>query len=180
MASNASPSHEEDVYVPEIDLEDFEGYTVGGYHPIKIGDTFHHSRHEVVHKLGFGGYSTIWLTRDKHLQRYVSLKILVAGESSKSTEGTILRMLDSGGDPAHPGRRFIPRLLDEFSFDGPNGHHTCLVQEPAGCNISASKEDSADFMFPVESVRSIAAQLVMGVSYLHSRGVCHGGMLKPP
>ncbi len=71
-------------------------------------------------------------------------------------------------------------LLDDFSFDGHNGHHTCLVQEPAGCNISASKEDSVDFMFPAETARSIATQLIMGISYLHSRGVCHGGMFKPP
>ncbi|KAI1122750.1 kinase domain-containing protein [Nemania abortiva] len=166
----------ENVYFPEIDLEDFEEYTIGGYHPTRIGDTFHHGRYEVVHKLGWGGYSTIWLARDKHLQRYVSLKILVAGESSKSTEGVILRMLASGGDPTHPGRRFIPLLLDEFSFDGPNGHHTCLVQEPAGCNISKSKEDAPGFMFLVETARSIAAQLILGVSYLHSRGLCHGDL----
>lgn len=180
IANDAFLSYDEDVYVSEIDLEDFEDYTTGGYHPTRIGDTFHYDRYEVVHKLGFGGYSTIWLARDKHLQRYVSLKILVAEESSKSTEGTILRMLCSSSSLVHTGRRFIPYLLDDFSFDGPNGHHICLVQEPAGCNISTSKEDSVDFMFPVETARSIAAQLIMGVSYLHSRGVCHGGMSKPP
>ena len=81
VASNASPSREEDVYVFEIDLEDFEHYTIGGYHPTKIEDTFHRDRYQVVHKLGFGGYSTIWLARVKHLQRYVSLKILVAGDN---------------------------------------------------------------------------------------------------
>ncbi|KAI1195787.1 kinase domain-containing protein [Nemania serpens] len=176
IANDAFLSYDEDVYVSEIDLEDFEDYTTGGYHPTRIGDTFHYDRYEVVHKLGFGGYSTIWLARDKHLQRYVSLKILVAEESSKSTEGTILRMLCSSSSLVHTGRRFIPYLLDDFSFDGPNGHHICLVQEPAGCNISTSKEDSVDFMFPVETARSIAAQLIMGVSYLHSRGVCHGDL----
>ena len=79
------------------------------------------------------------------------------------------------GDSTHPGQRFIPHLLDCFSFDGPNGHHTCLVQEPAGSSIAISKEDSVNFMFPTETARSIAAQLIMGVSYLHSRAVCHGG-----
>ncbi|KAI0096291.1 kinase domain-containing protein [Nemania sp. FL0031] len=170
------PFGEGDVYYREDDLEEFEAYTIDGFHPTKIGDTFDHDRYEVVHKLGFGGYSTIWLARDKHLQRYVSLKIVVAGESSKSTEGSILRMLHSGSDLAHPGRRFIPRLLDDFSFNGPNGHHICLVQEPAGRSIQASKDDSVNFMFPVETARSIAAQLIMGVSYLHSRGVCHGDL----
>lgn len=173
IASNASPRYE-DVYIPEVDLEDFEDYIIGGYHPTVIGDHFHDGRYEVVHKLGFGGYSTIWLARDKHLERYVSLKILVASESSKSTEGSILRMLYSGNS-THPGQQFIPRLLDEFSFDGPNGHHVCLVQEPAGCSIAGSKETSVNFMFPTETARSIAAQLILGVSYLHSRALCHGG-----
>ncbi|KPM39875.1 hypothetical protein AK830_g6695 [Neonectria ditissima] len=174
VANNAFPSHDE-VYLPGIDLENLENYTPGGYHPTLLGDAFHNGRYEVVHKLGYGSWSSVWLARDRHLQRYVSLKILVANASSKSTEGTILQMLCSG-DLAHPGRRFIPRLLDRFSFDGPNGRHLCLVQEPASCDIAASKEDSINFMFPVEAARSIAAQLIMGVSYLHSRGVCHGDL----
>jgi serine/threonine protein kinase len=177
MASNASLPHE-DIYVPETDQEDYENYTTGGYHPTRIGDTFHNGRYEVVHKLEFGSYSTIWLAYDKRLKRHVSPKILLASESSKCTEATILQVLCSG-DSTHPGRRFIPQLLDQFSFEGPNGHHLCLVQEPAGYDVTASKEDAVNFMFPVETARSIAAQLVMGVSYLHSRGVCHGGRFQP-
>ena len=180
MSDNAFSPSREQIYVPEIDLEDFEDYTSGGYHPTIIGETFHNGRYEVVHKLGFGGYSTVWLARDKDLQRYVSLKILVAYESPKSNEASILRLLSSRGDSIHQGQQFIPLLLDQFSFDGPNGHHTCLVQKPAGCSIAASKEDSTNFLFPFETARSIAAQLIMGVAYLHSRGVCHGGMSTQP
>ncbi|KAI1109260.1 kinase domain-containing protein [Nemania sp. NC0429] len=172
----ARPALQEKVYISEVDLEDFEDYRIGGFHPTKIGDTFHHDRYEIVHKLGFGGYSTIWLATDKCLKRYVSLKFLVAGESAKSPESAVIRMLSGGDDAAHPGRQFIAQLLDEFSFDGPNGRHTCLVQEPAGCTIASSKENSSNFMFPAETARSIAAQLIMGVSYVHSRGVCHGDL----
>lgn len=179
MANVNQPPYEE-VYIPEDDLEDFEEYSVGGYHPTVIGDTFCGGRYEVVHKLGFGGYSTIWLAKDKQLQRYVSLKILIAHEFSKSTEAEILRRVYRD-EPSHTGRRmrFIPRLLDEFSINSPNGHHICLVQEPAVCSIAASKEACADFMFPVETARSIAAQLIMGLSDLHSQGVCHGGRSNP-
>ena len=178
MSSHASPPLRDHVYIPEADLEDFEDYAVDGYHPTLIGDTFHDGRYEVVHKLGFGGYSTVWLARDKHLQRYVSLKILAAEQSPKSTEASILQLLSRRHGSAHQGQQFIPLLLDQFSLHGPNGRHTCLVQEPAGCSIAASKEDSINFLFPVETARSIAAQLIMGVAYLHSRGVCHGGMFK--
>ena len=56
------------VYIPETDVEDFEDYTIGGFHPILIGDTFQDGRCEVIHKLGYGGYSTIWLARDNKSQ----------------------------------------------------------------------------------------------------------------
>ncbi|KAK2591041.1 hypothetical protein QQS21_011273 [Conoideocrella luteorostrata] len=169
LASNLSERYET-VYVPEVDLEDFEKYTIGGYHPIVIGDSFQNGRYKIVHKLGFGGYSTIWLTRDHKLNRCVALKALVASESSTSTEADILGKLQSV-DTLHPGQRFIPRLLDTFSIDGPNGRHICLAQELAGCSIAASKEESINFMFPTDTARSIAAQLIMGVSYLHSQGI---------
>ncbi|KAL4780356.1 hypothetical protein BJX76DRAFT_338121 [Aspergillus varians] len=34
------------------------------YHPTLIGDNFCSGRYAIVHKLGFGGYSTSWLARD--------------------------------------------------------------------------------------------------------------------
>lgn len=71
----------EDIYHPEVDVEYLEDYVPGGYHPTLIGDTFCSARYTVVHKLGFGGYSTIWLAWDQHHRRYVSLKILTARTS---------------------------------------------------------------------------------------------------
>lgn len=175
MAANTD-SRPGKVYVPNIDVENLEEYRSGGYHPTVIGDTFYEGRYKVVHKLGFGGYSTIWLARDQHLQRYVSLKILVACQSSESNEAKIHRLLSSSSPESnHPGQRFVPRLLDDFTLNGPNGRHLCLVQEVAACSIRVAKEWSSNNMFPVEAARSIAAQLILGVSYSHSRGVCHGG-----
>ncbi|OJD26223.1 hypothetical protein ACJ73_02393 [Blastomyces percursus] len=45
-------------------------YKPGGYHPVTIGDMLH-ERYRVVDKLGFGGYSTVWL-------RYVAVKVGIA------------------------------------------------------------------------------------------------------
>lgn len=164
----------EDLYYPEADVEDLEQYRTCGYHPTLIGDSFQSGRYTVVHKLGYGGYSTIWLARDNQRDRYVSLKIKVSETSSRSRELRIMRLLGDH-DAEHEGRRFVPNLLDEFSIAGPNGTHSCLVGEPAGSNFSHSKEISTNWKFPVKSARSIAAQLVMGLVYIHNRGVCHGG-----
>lgn len=41
----------ERVYMPSFEVEDFEAYTVGGYHPTMIGDVFDGGRYVVVHWL---------------------------------------------------------------------------------------------------------------------------------
>lgn len=38
-----------------------------------IGDVLHGGRYRVVDKLGFGGYSTVWLARDTQARRYVAV-----------------------------------------------------------------------------------------------------------
>jgi hypothetical protein len=36
-----------------------------GYHPVMVGDMLK-DRYHIVDKLGFGGYSTVWLAQDPH------------------------------------------------------------------------------------------------------------------
>jgi serine/threonine protein kinase len=43
----------------------------GGYHPVCLGDTFKNGRYKIHHKLGFGGFSTVWLAEDN---KYVTSK----------------------------------------------------------------------------------------------------------
>jgi serine/threonine-protein kinase SRPK3 len=47
-----------------IDAEPLHRYRVGGYHPVALGDLFHDGRYKVLHKLGWGGYSTVWAAKD--------------------------------------------------------------------------------------------------------------------
>lgn len=162
-------------YFPDDDVENLEAYRPGGFHPAIIGEKLADGRYTIVHKLGYGSYSAIWLARDEAAGRYVSLKISVASETPTSHEAKILRRLSRIASSNRLGRRIIPHLLAEFMFEGPNGHHICLVQEPAGPSISLSKEASNNFMFPPETARSIAAQLITGLALLHEQGGCHGG-----
>jgi serine/threonine protein kinase len=54
-------------------------YGFGGYYPVKIGEKFN-DRYEVLHKLGWGHYSTVWLCIDYYnqgtMKKYVALKIV--------------------------------------------------------------------------------------------------------
>lgn len=53
-----------DVYVSE-DEEDECDYKPGGYHPVRLGDTFKNGRYVVAKKLGWGHFSTVWLAHDR-------------------------------------------------------------------------------------------------------------------
>ena len=55
--------------------EGVPSYRPGGLHPVHLGDQLDGSRYKVVHKLGYGASSTVWLARDRSLHRYVAVKI---------------------------------------------------------------------------------------------------------
>ena len=50
---------------------------------MSIGDVFANGRYKILHKLGFGGSSTIWLARDSVSGILVALKVLAAYISTK-------------------------------------------------------------------------------------------------
>ena len=50
---------------------------------MSIGDVFADGRYKILHKLGFGGSSTIWLARDSVSGILVALKVLPAYKSTK-------------------------------------------------------------------------------------------------
>lgn len=47
----------------KIEEETFPDYFPARYYPVVIGEVFV-DRYQVVGKLGFGAYSTVWLARD--------------------------------------------------------------------------------------------------------------------
>jgi serine/threonine protein kinase len=44
-------------------VEELTGYRTGGFCPIRIGQMLG-SKYEIIAKLGYGGYSTVWLAKD--------------------------------------------------------------------------------------------------------------------
>jgi serine/threonine protein kinase len=52
------------------DCEDLDNYKPGGYHPVHLGDTYStlpgsdRPRYRILHKLGSGSFSTVWLAKD--------------------------------------------------------------------------------------------------------------------
>lgn len=159
-------------YVPIEEVERLDKYQPGGYHPIMIGDVLQ-SRYRVTHKLGYGTYSTTWLCRDHQSNKYVAVKVGTA--ESNTQEADVLDYLNDSSPPDHPGRAMIPSVQDRFVLHGPNGNHPCYVTAVAMCSVSGAKAASYRRIFQARTARSLIAQLVLAVEYIHSKGVVHGG-----
>ncbi|KAK2032940.1 kinase domain-containing protein [Colletotrichum zoysiae] len=157
-------------------VERLEKYEPGGYHPIMIDDLLD-GRYRIVDKLGFGGYSTIWLAQDQRLKRFVAIKVGVSSPSLSRREPSILRNLSRSRPISYAAHvaidasDAIPSILDEFDIQGPNGTHTCYTVAPAQGNL---KEASFSRLFPIRVARALAAKLTMAVAFIHFCGFVHG------
>ncbi|KAM5429481.1 hypothetical protein McanCB56680_005116 [Microsporum canis] len=148
------------------DCERLERYSPGGYYPVKLGDRLCDGRYCIVHNLGFGGSSTVWLASDQKQQRLVAIKIRTADSVEESEEEDILIRLR--GQPS------IRQLLDTFIENSPNGAHRCLVMEATGCSLTQSKLLAAHELLSLTTARAIIADLVLAVQSLHGQGIVHG------
>ncbi len=100
--------------------------------------------------------------------RFVALKIFVAEATATSHE--VQALVHLSNDDSHPGREHVVQLLDHFQIHGPNGIHDVVVTEVL-CPLLSMKG------LPIykRMKRSFCQQTILGVAYLHSRGVAHGG-----
>ena len=174
--STIAPSEPKSRYHWQEDVENLEAYCPGGYHPVRLGDEYRQGQYRIVHKLGYGSFSTVWLARDSAADRYVSLKIIAANSSEHSLESQVLRSIHQT-NIQHAGRRFVSSLLDEFSINGPNGNHRCLVSEALGLTVLDVKESFFCDLLPLSIARKITVQLALGLADIHSCGIVYGGKL---
>ncbi|KAF2494684.1 kinase-like protein [Lophium mytilinum] len=156
-------------------VEDLEHYCTGGDHPTHIGERYHNDRYKIIQKLGHSSYSLAWLARDTVEEKNVALKILQADQPTYSRERDILRLVTENR-ANYSGSVYVASLLDDFIIEGPNGKHLCLVMPIAGCSVAQSKHECRPYKHPLRVSRSIAAQVLLGMEYIHSCGVVHGDL----
>ncbi len=157
------------------DTEDIERYEPGGHHPVHLGDKYDQGRYRVVHKLGHGGFSTVWLARDENEKKWVALKIVVAEHSESTGEKSVLSH-SALSNLAASGAQFVAEHHRQFILDGPNGRHLCLVLPVLGPSMSELSYHFNCRLTP-QFARTVAYQATRAVADLHSQGLCHGGEL---
>ncbi|KAL8501271.1 hypothetical protein ACS0TY_020717 [Phlomoides rotata] len=147
--------------------EGTEDYRRGGYHAVRIGDTFKHGRYVVQSKLGWGHFSTVWLAWDTQKSMYVALKVQKSAQhytEAAMDEITILKQI-AEGDPED--EKCVVKLLDHFKHSGPNGQHVCMVFEYLGDNLLTLIKYSDYRGLPLHMVKEICFHILVGLDYLH-------------
>lgn len=155
------------------DTEDLDRYEPGGFHPVHLGDILD-GRYKVVHKLGSGGFSTVWLVEDQAEHRdsnWLAIKIVVSDETERTKERIEIarkRALSLQSSPT------IVVGQKHFYLQGPNGRHICLILPVLGPAASRLSDGLWSRLHPVPA-RLAAKQAVKILAELHEAGLCHGG-----
>lgn len=147
-------------------------YKPGGLCPIlpytELGDRFF-----IIHKLGQGGFSTVWLARDHEQNRWCALKIVVSSHSSEDRgELFAKRLLGENGiglEEAAAHHILLPE--EEFYLESPNGLHLVLVLPLLGPTLPEWLEPNEH---KYEAKKKLCRQMTEAIEFLQSQGLCHG------
>lgn len=145
--------------VSDIDNEPLRDYRVGGYYPVSIGEVFN-NRYKIIKKLGWGVYSTAWLSYDYDDKNHPHkvLKIQKAEETnhpSTQDEIDIVSKMDGC------------RLLDNFTVNSLFGTHIVLVFPHFGENLLTSIRSYNYNGIKEDVVRKITYNLLISLQYIH-------------
>ncbi|KAL0462402.1 UNVERIFIED_CONTAM: Serine/threonine-protein kinase SRPK [Sesamum latifolium] len=159
MSSCSSGSEEED--------EGLDSYRKGGYHSVKIGDSFAGGRYIAQKKLGWGEFSTVWLAYDTQSSKYVALKIQKSAPQFAQAALHEIQVLSAitNGDPSNI--KFVGHLVDHFKHAGPNGQHSCMVLEFLGDNLLRLIKYNRYKGLAMNKVREICKCILIALDYLH-------------
>ena len=142
--------------------EGMPDYKIGGYHPIHVGEILL-DRYVIIQKLGWGHFSTVWLTKDLKYSSYVAIKVQKSAQHYLEAAYDEVEILDKVAknwrceewessikeyyqkDPflCNKYDKFgmsgdtshCVQLLNSFIHHGPNGKHFVMVFEILGVNF---------------------------------------------
>lgn len=174
----------------ESDAEEYEDYGPEGYHPVILGETFKEGRYQVIQKLGWGYFSTVWMALDRHTGQHIALKIQKSKASYSEAavdEIKLLGALRENKDAAlwqekregyskqlemevQQAQTYSIDMIDNFVHYGMNGKHYCStfpIMGPNLLDLIMFFREEHDTGVPIQVVKAITRQMLVGLDYMH-------------
>lgn len=140
------------------------------YYPIRIGMVLAR-RYRIEHKLGHGGFSTVWMAHDTVRNQDVALKVPTLTSNTVDNEFAIHNEI------RHRVKDSSKLLLshDSFSVSCSDRRHTVLVFPLRGPSLNSSFASMS-----MARRMSAAKQVLQALKCLHDADIVHRGPFLPP
>ncbi|KAI1914233.1 hypothetical protein LOZ65_005679 [Ophidiomyces ophidiicola] len=158
----------------DVEEEKLPTYKLEHYYPVKLGQILQ-DRYQIVGKVGYGGSSTVWLSRDLQNRQHVVLKICVNHSNKANNELEIYKYLESVYPMAEGflARDLHRKLYDSFDLEGPHGTHVCLVHQPLGLSLMQILDFIPSKTLPIQSIKGSLRQILASLDFLHQAKIVH-------
>ncbi|KAE8137308.1 kinase-like domain-containing protein [Aspergillus pseudotamarii] len=152
----------------KVEEEKLAWYSHYNFFPVKISDVFQ-SKYQVVGKLGYGGYSTVWLCRDLEEHVYVTLKLYECNSAHAKREIQVYDHLKSLKS-CHTGTVLVRTVLDKFQLSSTDGSHfyQCLIHPPLGMSLYELRNRCPRKVFPENLLKPTLIHILLALDFLHT------------
>lgn len=144
----------------------------------------YNGRFEVLDKLGWGHFSTVWKCRDLKTGDIVAMKVQKSARHYTEAARDEIELLEcaevaakkeeeatkeSGEEKQNVDTSHVVRLVDSFDHVGPNGTHVCMVFEMLGDNLLTLIKYYNYRGVPVPLVQRLTKDILSGLAFLHTK-----------
>ncbi|KAF1334761.1 Cmgc/srpk protein kinase, partial [Globisporangium splendens] len=161
-----------DYFSSESDEEEGNSYKPGGYHPVQVGQVYK-SRFQVLEKLGWGHFSTVWKCLDKETGEIVAMKVQKSARHYTEAAQDEIELLECTVKAAKQENILdaikVVRLVDSFKHVGPHGAHVCMVFEMLGDNLLTLIKYYNYRGIPMPLVKLLTKDILEALAFLHSK-----------
>ncbi|KAI1912232.1 hypothetical protein LOZ61_003394 [Ophidiomyces ophidiicola] len=161
----------------KIEEQTLSFYFKKKYYPVKIGQIFN-NRYRLIAKLGYGAYSTVWLSWDGRASEYISLKVSVRVNNAETcpvfNEVNMLRRLrefeekeEAKYGDKHIGLPYIRLANEIFETESQFGQHYCMAFKSQGSSLRTLQELIPTSRMPRSMTKCFIHRLLFVMNWLH-------------